>query len=62
MPFCNGSLPLAARVADALGRMSTAEKLSCLGSQSGAVPSLGPCGAANATGWKTDTSGLNLSA
>ena len=41
LPFCDTALPLPARVADAVSRMSLAEKISCLGSQSGAVASLG---------------------
>jgi hypothetical protein len=41
LPFCNASLPLDERIADALGRMTTGEKISNLGSDAGAIPSLG---------------------
>ena len=39
--MCPGLLPVGARIADMLGRMSVAEKISQLGTSSPAVPSLG---------------------
>lgn len=40
MPFCDVRLPLEARVSDAVGRMSVAEKISALGTSTPAIPSL----------------------
>ena len=41
MAFCDARLPLEARVSDAVGRLSLAEKLSALGTSTPALPSLG---------------------
>jgi hypothetical protein len=40
-PWCNATLPTSVRIADMIGRMSVAEKISQLVSSSAAVPSLG---------------------
>ncbi|CAJ1441850.1 unnamed protein product [Effrenium voratum] len=40
-PFCNATLPLDDRVADAVGRMTLAEKIGALGTNTPAIPSLG---------------------
>mmetsp|Transcript_107725 Transcript_107725/g.303479 ORF Transcript_107725/g.303479 Transcript_107725/m.303479 type:complete len:901 (+) Transcript_107725:91-2793(+) len=41
MPFCNATLPVDERVADAVSRMTLAEKIGALGTSSPAIPSLG---------------------
>lgn len=41
MPFCNSSLSLDERVADAVGRMTISEKIGALGTATPAIPSLG---------------------
>ena len=41
MPFCDATLDIDARVADAVARLSLAEKISALGTGTGALPSLG---------------------
>lgn len=40
LPWCNHTLPVAARVADMISRMSVKEKITQLGTSSPAVPSL----------------------
>ena len=41
MPFCDATLDIDARVADAVSRLTIAEKISALGTGTGALPSLG---------------------
>ncbi|CAE8728305.1 unnamed protein product, partial [Polarella glacialis] len=41
MPFCDVTLPLDARVADAVGRLTLSEKISALNTGGGPLPSLG---------------------
>lgn len=41
MPFCDATLPIDARVDDAVSRMSISEKISALGTGTPAIPSLG---------------------
>lgn len=40
LPWCNATLPISTRVADMIGRMSVAEKITQLGTESPGVPSL----------------------
>jgi len=41
MPFCDSTLPIDERVADAVSRMTLEEKISALGTNTAAIPSLG---------------------